>query len=228
MPKTGGADEVPNRVNTNSKPSDLRITDMRVAEIVGAPFTSALLKIYTNQGIIGLGEVREIMVAYHNLSHALSHSSTPADLNRLHELQHALEHADAWRLSSRIDAAIDRLHLSPDAIIAELSGGQRKRVALAQALVLEPEVLLLDEPTNHLDIEAIEWLQELLKSHAGALMFVTHDRRFLDEVATRVVELDRGKLSSFAGTYSEYRRRKDEIKALLHHGLMAGGGAKGE
>jgi ATP-binding cassette subfamily F protein uup len=106
---------------------------------------------------------------------------------------------------------IEKLSLPADARVGALSGGLRKRVALAQALAADPEVLLLDEPTNHLDVEAIEWLQALLKDHSGAIVLVTHDRRFLDEVATRVVELDRGVLASFPGTYSEYRRRKDEM-----------------
>ena len=159
----------------------------------------------------GLGEVQQTLLDYHHTAHRLGLSSTPADLQRLHELQHALERADGWRINSRVDALIDRLQLPADALVAELSGGVRKRVAIAQALSIDPQVLLLDEPTNHLDIGAIEWLQGLLNAFAGAVLFVTHDRRFLDEVATRVIELDRGKLSNFPGSYAQYQRRKDEV-----------------
>jgi ATP-binding cassette subfamily F protein uup len=166
----------------------------------------------------GLGDIQRILLDYHKLSHSLNDDSTPADLERLHELQHALEHADGWRITSRVDALIDKLGLPEDAIVGQLSGGMRKRVALAQALALEPEVLLLDEPTNHLDIAAIEWLQDLLKGYNGATLFITHDRRFLDEVATRVIELDRGRLVSFPGSYAAYQRRKEE---MLHSESVA-------
>jgi ATP-binding cassette subfamily F protein uup len=159
----------------------------------------------------GLGDLQRILLDYHKLSHSLDDDSTPADLERLHDLQHELEHADGWRITSRVDALIDKLGLPADAIVGQLSGGMRKRVALAQALALEPEVLLLDEPTNHLDITAIEWLQDLLKGYNGATLFITHDRRFLDEVATRVIELDRGRLVSFPGSYAAYQRRKEEM-----------------
>jgi ATP-binding cassette subfamily F protein uup len=159
----------------------------------------------------GLGDLQRILLDYHKLSHSLGDDSTPADLERLHELQHELEHADGWRITSRVDALIDKLSLPEDAIVGQLSGGMRKRVALAQALAIEPEVLLLDEPTNHLDIAAIEWLQDLLKGYNGATLFITHDRRFLDEVATRVIELDRGRLASFPGSYAAYQRRKEEM-----------------
>ncbi|MDB5865604.1 MAG: transporter ATP-binding protein [Betaproteobacteria bacterium] len=159
----------------------------------------------------GLGDLQRILLDYHKLSHSLGDDSTPADLERLQELQHELEHADGWRITSRVDALIDKLSLPEDAIVGQLSGGMRKRVALAQALAIEPEVLLLDEPTNHLDIAAIEWLQDLLKGYNGATLFITHDRRFLDEVATRVIELDRGRLSSFPGSYAAYQRRKEEM-----------------
>jgi len=157
----------------------------------------------------GLGALQALVTAYHNASHDVA-SGDESALKHLHDLQHALEHADGWRINSRVDALIDRFGLPGDARVRELSGGLRKRVALARALAIEPEVLLLDEPTNHLDIAAIEWLENLLVASRGTLLLVTHDRRFLDNVATRVVELDRGRLSSFAGTYVEYERRKEE------------------
>ncbi|MES2561964.1 MAG: ATP-binding cassette domain-containing protein [Pseudomonadota bacterium] len=159
----------------------------------------------------GFGALQTTLTEYHKLTHGLTPTTTQAELDRMYELQHRLDHGDGWRINSRVEALIDRLALPADAIVRELSGGYRKRVALAQALAIEPEVLLLDEPTNHLDIAAIEWLQGLLKDYAGAVLFVTHDRRFLDEVATRVIELDRGVLSSFPGSYADYQRRKEEM-----------------
>jgi ATP-binding cassette subfamily F protein uup len=157
----------------------------------------------------GLGALQQVLLDYHSASHEVAAGSESA-LERLHELQHALEHADGWRVSSRIEALIDRLGLPPDAVVSQLSGGLRKRVALARALAIEPEALLLDEPTNHLDVTAIEWLEGLVKDYRGAVLFVTHDRRFLDNVATRVVELDRSRLSSFPGSYTDYQRRTAE------------------
>jgi ATP-binding cassette subfamily F protein uup len=159
----------------------------------------------------GFGALQRTLAEYHRISHALTPASAPAELERLHALQHELEHGDGWRINSRVEALVDRLALPADTKVGELSGGLRKRVALAQALAIDPEVLLLDEPTNHLDIAAIEWLQELIRSFNGAVLFVTHDRRFLDEVATRVIELDRGKLASFPGSYAQYQRRKEEM-----------------
>jgi ATP-binding cassette subfamily F protein uup len=159
----------------------------------------------------GLGHLQRTLTEYHKLSQSLTSTTAPSELERLHDLQHELEHGDGWRITSRVDALIDKLGLPADLLVSELSGGMRKRVALAQALALDPEVLLLDEPTNHLDIAAIEWLQELIKSFNGATLFITHDRRFLDEVATRVIELDRGKLSSFPGSFAAYQRRKEEM-----------------
>ena len=159
----------------------------------------------------GLGSLQRTLTEYHRLSQSLTASTSSADLDRLHALQHELEHGDGWRINSRVEALIDKLALPADALVGSLSGGVRKRVALAQALACDPEVLLLDEPTNHLDIDAIEWLQDLIRGFAGATLFITHDRRFLDEVATRVIELDRGRLSSFPGDYSAYQRRKEEM-----------------
>ncbi|MEK6592550.1 MAG: ATP-binding cassette domain-containing protein [Pseudomonadota bacterium] len=161
----------------------------------------------------GAGDLHRQLLEYHELSQRLAAEGAhdQAALERLQHLQQALEHADGWRISARIDAIIDRLGLEQDVLVGQLSGGIRKRVALAQALLAEPGVLLLDEPTNHLDIDAIEWLEELLRGFPGCVLFVTHDRRFLDNVATRTVELDRGRLASFEGGFAEYLRRKDEM-----------------
>ena len=159
----------------------------------------------------GLGHLQRTLTEYHALSQSLTSTTSEADLDRLHTLQHELEHGNGWRINSRVEALVDKLGLPADTLVGQLSGGMRKRVALAQALAIDPEVLLLDEPTNHLDIVAIEWLQDLLKSFNGATLFITHDRRFLDEVATRVIELDRGRLSSFPGSYAAYQRRKAEM-----------------
>jgi ATP-binding cassette subfamily F protein uup len=128
----------------------------------------------------------------------------------LHELQSRIEHQDGWNWQQRVDETLHRLHLEPDARIASLSGGNRKRVALAQALVRRPDVLLLDEPTNHLDLDSIEWLENLLLDFRGSVVLITHDRTFLDRVATRIVELDRGKLQSYPGNFSQYQALKQE------------------
>jgi ATP-binding cassette subfamily F protein uup len=122
--------------------------------------------------------------------------------------------ADAWTLDHRVEAVLSRVGVPPDGRVGEFSGGQKKRVSLAQALVSEPSLLLLDEPTNHLDVAAIEALEEILLGFAGAIIVVTHDRRFLDRVATRIVELDRGKLASYPGNFAAYEARKAEQLAI--------------
>ncbi|MCK9510897.1 MAG: ATP-binding cassette domain-containing protein [Pigmentiphaga sp.] len=130
----------------------------------------------------------------------------------LDEQQYPIDHSepDSWRRPARANALLDRLGLAPGLGIDQLSGGMRKRVALAQALAREPDVLLLDEPTNHLDFEGIQWLETLLAEFAGSVVVITHDRRFLDAVATRIVELDRGRLASFPGNFAAYQVRKAE------------------
>jgi ABC transport system ATP-binding/permease protein len=131
-----------------------------------------------------------------------------ADGVDLDALQTRLEALDGWTWEQRVDQALQRLHLQPGALVKDLSGGTKKRVALARALVAMPDLLLLDEPTNHLDIDAIEWLQELLNGWRGALVLVSHDRAFIDAVATRIVELDRGILRSYPGSFVAYEATK--------------------
>jgi ATP-binding cassette subfamily F protein uup len=133
---------------------------------------------------------------------------------RMQRLQEALDATGGWNLQHRIEATLSRLKLPEDTPLAELSGGLKKRVALARALVLQPDLLLLDEPTNHLDIAAIEWLEETLLAHAGSVLLVTHDRRFLDRVAQRIVELDRGRLSGYPGNFSAYETAKAKALAV--------------
>jgi ATP-binding cassette subfamily F protein uup len=155
----------------------------------------------------GVGAGTKLLVDYHAAAHA-------GDLERMHALQEALEAGNGWTLEHRIEATLDRLGLPQDTQVADLSGGLKKRVALARALVLEPGLLLLDEPTNHLDIASIEWLEETLVGFAGSVLFVTHDRRFLDRVASRIIELDRGRLASYPGNFTAYEARKAEQLAV--------------
>ena len=132
---------------------------------------------------------------------------------------HHLEEDEAWLREHHVELILSRLELPADAIVDTLSGGWRRRVLLARALVGQPDLLLLDEPTNHLDIEAIQWLESFLAEYEGAVMFVTHDRAFLQRLATRIIELDRGKLTSWPGNYATYLRRKEE--ALANEQVLA-------
>lgn len=163
--------------------------------------------------VSGLGETSRLLAEYDEVSHRLAAdgSDQAAGLARLEELQHELEAQGAWSWRSQAERVIERFGLDGAAPVGTLSGGQKKRLALARALAASPEVLLLDEPTNHLDIGAIEWLENLLTGSGVSLLFITHDRRFLDRVATRIVELDRGQLSSFPGSFADYQRRKEQM-----------------
>jgi ATP-binding cassette subfamily F protein uup len=162
----------------------------------------------------GIAHIREALTTYYQLSEQLGSADDTALLERLHTLQAELDVADGWNLSNRIETTLQRLQLDGQRQIATLSGGMKKRVALARALVASPDVLLLDEPTNHLDFSSIQWLEELLCEFRGSLLFITHDRSFLDKVATRIVELDRGRLQSYDGNFSAYQRRKAEQLAV--------------
>ena len=158
----------------------------------------------------GLGALRDLVADYHHAVVTLAEESTPAILERLGRLHHELDEQDGWTLEQRIELVLSHLALPSDARVGTLSGGWRRRVLLARALVAQPDVLLLDEPTNHLDLPAILWLESFLLEYPGAVVFVTHDRAFLQRVATRIVDIDRGRLTSWPGDYATFLRKKDE------------------
>ncbi len=153
----------------------------------------------------GLGELGAWLAEYHHLIH-----DDIIDTDALARVQTKIEAANGWSLDQRVTETLNRLDLDGDADFAQLSGGMKRRVLLARALVSAPDLLLLDEPTNHLDIAAIDWLEGFLKSWSGALIFVTHDRRFLRQLATRIIEIDRGQLTSWPGDWDNYLRRREE------------------
>ncbi len=155
----------------------------------------------------GVAEVKALREEYEELSVAEWNDDSH---HRLDEIQSQLESMSGWNWEQRVHETLDRLHLDPDVAIGSLSGGNRKRVALAQALVAVPDVLFLDEPTNHLDLDSITWLEELLKAFKGSVVLITHDRAFLDAVSTQIVELDRGILRSYPGNFTAYETLKEQ------------------
>jgi ATP-binding cassette subfamily F protein uup len=156
----------------------------------------------------GLGEMASLLKDYHHASVRIATDMSDRAIAELDRLQHEIENANAWQLNTQVDAVLTRMKLDGDAVFAELSGGMKRRVMLARALVVEPDLLLLDEPTNHLDLAAIEWLEQQILNFNGAVLFITHDRSFMRRLATRIVELDRGRLTSYPGNYATYLERK--------------------
>ena len=181
----------------------------RLAQEVPAGITGSVFAVVA----AGLGEAAARVAAYHTASQVLISDTSDSALQRLAQAQQALEAVDGWHLKQQVEAILSRMQLAADAAFADLSGGMQRRVLLAQALVCAPDILLLDEPTNHLDMAAIEWLEHFLLAWPGSLVFITHDRHFLQRLATRIVELDRGQIRDFPGDYAQYQRRR----AALDH-----------
>ena len=185
-----------------------RQPELRLAWLEQAPMLDPTETIY--QAVAGgLGQTGRLIAQYHEqLAHM---DGSDAGLTALGETQHQLEVLNGWQLQQRVETVLSRLQLPADTLTSSLSGGWKRRVALARALVTDPEVLLLDEPTNHLDFESISWLEEQILSFNGAVLFVTHDRAFLQKLATRILDLDRGQLTSWACDYENYLLRKAAV-----------------
>ncbi len=162
----------------------------------------------------GVADIRALLDDYDQLTAKLGAGDDVALMDKMHAVQAKLDVTDGWSLSNRVQTTLQRLNLDGQRQVSTLSGGMKKRVALARALVTAPDVLILDEPTNHLDFSSIAWLEELLREFRGSLLFITHDRSFLDNIATRIVELDRGHLQSYPGNFSAYQARKADQLAV--------------
>ncbi|HEY6897217.1 MAG TPA: ATP-binding cassette domain-containing protein [Rhodocyclaceae bacterium] len=185
-----------------------RAPQLQIAYVPQEPLFDPELSVF-DAVASGAGGAAQLLREYHAL--ALNAGSEAASLDRMHEVQNALDANNGWAIEARIRQVLESLTLSPDAVVGTLSGGAKKRLALGCALVAAPDLLLLDEPTNHLDIVGIEWLEQLLLGFSGGVLLITHDRRFLDRVSTRIVELDRGRLASFPGNFTVYQERKAQL-----------------
>ncbi|BBU95293.1 hypothetical protein BML2496_11760 [Providencia rettgeri] len=158
----------------------------------------------------GVAEQAQYLKDYHHVAKEVETDPSEKNLNRLAELQEVLDNRNLWLLDSRISDVLKKLGLPADAELSSLSGGWLRKAALGRALVSNPRVLFLDEPTNHLDIETILWLENFLKDFQGSIVFISHDRSFIRNMATRIIDLDRGQLSSWPGNYDDYLVNKEE------------------
>ncbi len=159
---------------------------------------------------MGLGDNAKYLQDYHHALHDFTENHNDQTIAELERAQNQVDMHNAWQLNQQVEEVLSRMQLDGDEDFSSLSGGMKRRVLLAKALVIKPDILLLDEPTNHLDLTAIQWLEEQLLNYKGALMFITHDRAFMRKLSTRIIELDRGNLSSYPGDYDTYLRRKAE------------------
>ena len=181
------------------------LTSARLAQDIPPAITGTVFDVVAG----GLGDAGQLLVRYHDASHRVAAGGADADLRELDRLHQALDNANAWQLRVRVETVLSHLGLDPEQSFGTASGGRKRQTLLARALVTQPDLLLLDEPTNHFDVEAIEWLEDHLIGSGSTLLFVTHDRAFLRRVATRIVELDRGRLTDWGADYDNYLERKD-------------------
>ncbi len=186
---------------------------LRIAYVAQEPQFDPAMSIF-DAVASGVADIQALLAEYDVLTTQFGEGDDAALMDRMQHIQSQLDVTDGWNLSNRVETTLQKLNLDGQRVINTLSGGMKKRVALARALVVAPDVLILDEPTNHLDFSSIAWLEDLLRDFRGSLLFITHDRSFLDNVTTRIVELDRGHLRSYPGNFSAYVIRKADQLAI--------------
>ncbi len=182
-------------------------TDTRISRLQQDPPESVDCTIF-DYVAEGLADVADVLKAFFHQTNLVATDHSDKQLAKLEQLQHQLDHLNAWQFEQRVQQVLTQLNLEPGAMLSSLSGGWRRKAALARAMACQPDILLLDEPTNHLDIEMIRWLENTIKDYKGAVVFVSHDRAFIRNVATRIIDLDRGQLTSYPGNYQEYLDKK--------------------
>ena len=195
----------------------IHLQDLKIARLEQDPPQSSPQSVF-DYVAEGLSDVGALLQRYHLQSIAVAHEASEQNIRTLSRLQEELDHLNGWQFDTRIRQVLSMLDLDPEASLQQLSGGWLRKVAFARALAGDPDLLLLDEPTNHLDIAAIDWLESFLKEFKGAIVFISHDREFIHRLATRIIDLDRGQISSWPGNYDQYLAGKEE--ALRVEGLQ--------